>query len=267
MSEMPLGKRLPQVKGYYPSILYPIKRTPCSIPVYGYDFWRSYELSWLDVRGKPQVGILELVYPMESACIIESKSLKLYLNGLSYVTFPSPEEVGVTIRKDLDNLLCSPWISVRIFGKDRFSEISCMAILPGTSVDSIDTELNANRRDSDLLILDGNGTREEILSSDLLNTCCPITGQPDWGSLMVAYRGRGINRESLLKYICSYRNHEGFAEEVCETIYADIFRKCTPEVLSVRCFYTRRGGIDITPLRCSYPLEMEDIERIRLIRQ
>jgi 7-cyano-7-deazaguanine reductase len=267
MSELPLGKKMPQVKGHDPSVLYPIKRNPCAVPVHGYDLWRSYELSWLDAKGKPQVGILELIYPVQSLCIIESKSLKLYLNGLSHVSFPSLEEVARIIRKDLEMILSSPWISVQIFEKDRFSQVSCVSKLPGTSIDSIDTGLDATQKNADLLILDNGGTREEMLSSDLLRTYCPITGQPDWASMMISYRGRAINRESLLRYICSFRDHEGFAEEVCETIYMDIFLKCSPEILSARCFYTRRGGIDITPLRCSYPLEMGDIERIRLIRQ
>jgi len=267
MREMPLGRKMPQIKGHDPSVLYPIERKPCPIPVYGHDLWRSYELSWLDARGKPEVGILEVIYPVESSCIVESKSFKLYLNGLSYVSFLSWKEVAGTIKRDLEGILFSPWISVDILGKDSFSESTCTATLPGTSIDSIETDLQPVRKDAHLLLLDDGGTREEMLSSDLLKTFCPITGQPDWASLMISYRGRGINRESLLKYVCSYRDHEGFAEEVCESIYTDLYLKCTPEILSVRCFYTRRGGIDITPLRCSFPVEIDDVEKIRLIRQ
>lgn len=267
MREMPLGKRMPPPKGHDPSVLYPIERKPGPITVYGYDLWRSYELSWLDAGRKPEVGILEVVYPVESRCIVESKSFKLYLNGLSYVPFPSREEVAGTIRKDLENILATPWITVDIIGRDRFSEMSCTAKLPGTSVDSMEIDLQAIRKDANLLLLDNGGVREEMLSSDLLKTHCPITGQPDWASLVVSYRGRGIDRKSLLEYICSYRDHEGFAEEVCEKIYADISRKCSPEILSIRCFYTRRGGIDITPLRCSYPPEAGEVDRIRLVRQ
>jgi 7-cyano-7-deazaguanine reductase len=267
MSELPLGRKMPQPKGHDPSVLYPIKRKPGAVPFYGYDLWRSYELSWLNVGGKPEVGILEVMYPAESDCIVESKSFKLYLNGLSYVSFPSWQEVAGTIRRDLENILAAPWVSVDIFGKDRFSEITCTAKFPGTSVDQIETDLHSTRKDADLLRTGSGGVREEMLSSDLLKTYCPITGQPDWASLLISYRGKEIDRESLLKYVCSYRDHEGFAEEVCETIYTDIFRKCSPEILSVRCFYTRRGGIDITPLRCSFPLERDAVEKIRLIRQ
>jgi 7-cyano-7-deazaguanine reductase len=264
---MPLGTKAPQIKGHDPSVLYPIRRKPCLLPIFGYDLWRSYEVSWLNPKGKPEIGIMEIIYPVQSECIVESKSLKLYLNGLSFVNFNSHEEVEKTIRKDLNGILSSPWVSVNILDGSHLFNISCETRLSGTSLDRIDVTINEYQRNDGLLTVENSGLREEMLSSDLLKTYCPITGQPDWASVAIAYRGSAINRASLLKYICSYRDHEGFAEEVCEQIFLDISRKCSPEILSVRCFYTRRGGIDITPHRCSYPIELDEIERIRLIRQ
>jgi 7-cyano-7-deazaguanine reductase len=264
---MPLGTKVPQIKGRDPSVLYPIRRKSCPVPVYGYDLWRSYELSWLNPKGKPEVGILELIYPVESGCIVESKSLKLYLNGLSYASFDSVREAETTIRNDLEGMLSSPWASVRIIRREEFSELSCETRLPGTCLDLMDVAVDTYAADPSLLMVLDSSMREEMLFSDLLMTYCPITGQPDWASVLIAYRGEGIDRESLLKYICSYRDHEGFAEEVCAQIYLDISQRCSPEVLSVRCFYTRRGGIDINPHRCSYPIGLLEIDRIRLIRQ
>jgi 7-cyano-7-deazaguanine reductase len=113
----------------------------------------------------------------------------------------------------------------------------------------------------------GQGLSEEALYSDLLKTNCPITGQPDWGSVAICYQGRTLDHEALLRYICSYRDHEGFAEEMCERIFLDIMKRCSPGILTVRCFYTRRGGIDINPFRSSRPIDLDDIDRARLIRQ
>jgi 7-cyano-7-deazaguanine reductase len=266
MSKMPLGKDVKQPRGHDPSVLYPITRRPCPIPVYGYDLWRSYELSWLNKKGKPEVGILELAYPRESECIVESKSLKLYLNGLSQAAFDSAAEVKNTIQQDLERILVSPWIFVRIIDQKRFFELSCEPQMPGVCLDLLDVSIDIYQRDPALLSCH-KGLQEETLSSDLLRTSCPITGQPDWASVVICYRGRRIDHSSLLKYLCSYRDYAGFAEEVCEQIFLDIFEKCSPETLSVRCFYTRRGGIDITPHRLSEPIGSEDIERTRLIRQ
>jgi 7-cyano-7-deazaguanine reductase len=266
MSRIPLGRDTPAPKGHDPSVLYRIPRKPCPFPVYGYDLWRSYELSWLNPKGKPMVGIMELIYSRESEFIVESKSLKLYLNGLSYAAFGSPLEVKDTIAQDLERILLTPWILVRIIEQSGFSNLSCETRVPGTSLDTLDVPIDIYQRDPALLSCE-EGYRDEVLSSDLLRTSCPITGQPDWASVVIHYCGRGIDHSSLLKYLCSYRDHQGFAEEVCEQIFLDISEHCSPEMLSVKCCYTRRGGIDINPLRCSTLMGPEDVKRTRLIRQ
>ena len=266
MSPMPLGRDVPQPLGRDASVLYPIRRRSCAGAMFGYDLWRSYELSWLNPRGKPMVGILELVYPLESESIVESKSLKLYLNGLSHVACGSAEDLSAVIREDLERILGAPWVRVRIIGQEGFPELACTQALPGVCLDALDVAVDSYQRDPGLLSCK-EGFQEEVLSSDLLRTSCPITGQPDWGSAVIAYRGRGINHASLLKYLCSYREHEGFAEEVCEQIFLDITQQCSPERLSVRCLYTRRGGIDINSFRRSWPLGPDEIERTRLVRQ
>jgi 7-cyano-7-deazaguanine reductase len=266
MNRIPLGKKIPLPKGHDPSVLYPIPRKPYNYKLYGYDLWRSYELSWLNSKGKPRIGILEIVYPVESKCIVESKSLKLYLGGLSFERFDSAKGVEEIIRQDIEHILSTEWISVRIIEQAGFPGMTCRSHLAGTCLDNRDIQITTFQRDPALLSC-SQGLSEEELYSDLLKTNCPITGQPDWGSVAICYRGRTIDHEALLKYICSYRDHEGFAEEVCEQIFLDIMERCKPDKLTVRCFYTRRGGIDINPLRSTHPNGTDDIDRARLIRQ
>ena len=266
MIEMPLGKEVVQPRGHDPSVLYPIPRTPRDIEIHGYDLWRAYELIWLNSRGKPETGILEIVYPSRSGFMVESKSLKLYLGGLSYSRFDARKDLEETIRTDLEHILRTDWISVGILEQGRFSQASWKPHPEGTCLDGIDVSIDAYQRDPGLLAC-SKVTTSEALFSDLLRTNCPITGQPDWASVLVRYQGRAIRQESLLKYLCSYRDHEGFSEDVCEQIFSDITERCRPEMLSVRCFYTRRGGIDINPMRCSHPVMVDEIDRSRLIRQ
>jgi 7-cyano-7-deazaguanine reductase len=266
MNQIPLGKKIPLPKGHDPSVLYPIPRKPYNYKLYGYDLWRSYELSWLNNKGKPQTGILEVIYPIESKCIVESKSLKLYLGGLSYVNFDSAKGIGKIIRHDLEHVLLTEGIFVHIIEQAGFPQMTCRPHPDGTCLDNQDIQIHSFQRDPALLLC-AQGISKEALYSDLLKTNCPITGQPDWGSVAICYQGRTIDHEALLKYICSYRDHEGFAEEVCEQIFLDIMERCSPSKLAVRCFYTRRGGIDINPFRSSHPIDPDDIDRSRLIRQ
>jgi 7-cyano-7-deazaguanine reductase len=234
--------------------------------MHGYDLWRSYELSWLNGRGKPRAGILEVVYPVRSENIVESKSLKLYLGGLSYERFGAAGEVEETIRSDLERILVPEWLRVGITEQAQFSRMVCRPHPDGESLDDLDIPIDTYRRDPALLSC-AQGISEEALFSDLLRTNCPITGQPDWASAEIRYQGRKIDREGLLRYLCSFRDHEGFAEEVCGLIFQDLMEKCTPGRLSVRCWYTRRGGIDISPFRSTEPVVSEDVERSRLVRQ
>lgn len=266
MNRMPLGADVTPPRGHDPSVLYPIPRKPYSSAMHGYDLWRCYELSWLNTRGRPEVGILELVYPVESRHIVESKSLKLFLGGLAFERIASVKDAEGLIRHDLEGILETPWISVQVLGRDRFSEMHCAHGPAGISLDDLDVEVQAYSRDADLLST-GAGEAEETLSTDLLRTLCPITGQPDWATVLVSYHGRVMDHAGLLRYLCSYRDHQGFAEDVCSQIFTDIMERCAPGMLRVTCFYTRRGGVDITALRCTDEVAPGDILRIRLVRQ
>ena len=266
MKDIPLGKKIPAPKRYDPKILYPITRGPGHESMSGFDLWRCYELSWLNPKGKPIVVVLEVIYPVQSVCIIESKSLKLYLSSLADTVFDSPEKLTATIRHDLERTLQAPWVQISLFDKDQYGSIPWQLSPKGRCIDDLDIAIPAQTRQHTPVKNNGD-LSEEILFSHVLRTFCPITHQPDWGSVIVDYTGPKIDENWLLAYICSYRNHEGFAEQCCEQIFRDLLEKCSPTRLCLSCFYTRRGGIDINAVRSTHQISPKDIKRIKLFRQ
>jgi 7-cyano-7-deazaguanine reductase len=206
--------------------------------------------------------MLELAYPVQSRNIVESKSLKLYLGSLSNTSFSGRDEVEKTVSADLERLLDAPWVEVRVLDLSHCWE----TVLPGTCIDGIDIGTAAGEVDPGILAVQG-GYAEETLVSHLLKTSCPITLQPDWASVLVGYRGERIDRASLLRYLCSYRSHAGFGEECCGMIHRDILSRVRPEELTVACFYTRRGGIDINPVRSTRRVDLDEMRKYRLPRQ
>jgi 7-cyano-7-deazaguanine reductase len=262
MKDIPLGKKTDVPGHYAPWILYPITRIDAGRGVHGFDLWRCYELSWIGPKGTPEAAMLEIAYPVESENIVESKSLKLYLGSLADTKFSGSGEVRSTVAKDLEKILRAPWVETRILELSHTWEPA----LPGTCIDELEAVLPGGEIDPDLLVAPG-GLVEEKLVSHLLKTSCPITGQPDWATVRVDYRGPGIDPSSLLAYLCSYRSHSGFGEECCSRIFRDISGRCAPEELTVALFYTRRGGIDINPVRSSRRVEVDEMRRYRLPRQ
>ena len=93
----------------------------------------------------------------------------------------------------------------------------------------------------------------ETLHSHLLKSNCPVTHQPDWGTVVVEYQGARLDHASFLAYLVSFRQHADFHEQCVERIVMDIWTRCQPIKLSVYARYTRRGGLDINPLRTSHP--------------
>ena len=263
---MPLGKKTPFPEKYDPSVLYPIPRGTVTPGMHGFDLWRAYELSWLNRTGTPETAILQTVYPVESRNIVESKSLKIYLNGMAGTCFSSRDELVETIRRDLRNILDSPWVHVSLLTDRMGSYPGWTRELPGFCIDSLDIDGYPAVPDPAILEVRGKGASEQLFSH-LLKSYCPITSQPDWASVLIEYQGNEIDRASLLRYLCSFRNHQGFSEECCERIYRDILAGCSPQRLTVSCFYTRRGGIDINPVRSSGQRNPEETSRYRLLRQ
>ena len=256
----PLGKATVYADRYDPSLLFPIPRaakraeigvgTP--LPFHGTDIWNAYELSWLDLRGKPQVAVAEFRIPAGTPNIIESKSFKLYLNGFAQEPLASAEALRALLQKDLSTAAGD---AVEVILHPARTSAHAFADLAGESIDDLPLAIDDyGPPKADYLCADtAAATVEESLVSDLLRSNCPVTGQPDWGSVQVAYRGAPIDREGLLRYLVSFRTHSEFHEQCVERIFMDISARCAPERLSVYARYTRRGGLDINPFRSSLP--------------
>jgi 7-cyano-7-deazaguanine reductase len=275
MNHNPLGRQTDYVSVYAPQLLFPIPRAEsrallgigATLPFYGVDIWTGYEVSWLDALGKPVVAIAEFSIPCDSKFIVESKSFKLYLNSLNQTRFDSAAQVETLITKDLtgvtgaDVLVSIMPLSASLRAAQHLAEI---AEVEGEVLDDLVIAVDAYHPMPELLTTETEIV-DECLVSHLLKTNCPVTGQPDWASIVIRYKGNKMQRENLLRYIISFREHQDFHEHCVERIFNDIARICKPEELVVYARYTRRGGLDINPFRSSSP----DIkpELLRLIRQ
>lgn len=219
-----------------------------NLPFTGMDIWNAYELSWLNARGKPIVAAGVFTIPCDSECLIESKSVKLYLNSFNQTRYDSVADVQAIMAKDLSQAT-GALVRVKIILLNTLEQRGLMAV-QGVCIDDLDAAINTYELDSSLIKPAGDDERiVETLYSHLLKSNCPVTGQPDWGTLIVDYRGPRIDRESLLKYICSMRQYQGFHEQCVERVFLDIMAQCRPETLTVSARYVRRGGLDINPWR------------------
>lgn len=253
-----LGQAVAYRDTYAPELLFPIERQlkrdelgirADALPFVGEDLWNAYELSWLDARGKPVVALGEFRVPAHSPRLIESKSLKLYLNSFNQQRMGSVDEVAARIAADLGAAAGAPVGVVlrplaarpqRRFGYPQ-----------GDCLDALDIAIDTYQPAPALLRADGPEV-EETLYSHLLKSNCLVTGQPDWGMLVVRYRGPAITREGLLRYVVSFRAHNEFHEQCVERVFCDLMARCRPRELAVWARYTRRGGLDINPFRASH---------------
>ena len=234
------------------------------MPFSGVDIWNGYELSWLNSKGKPTAATGEFRFPATSPSIIESKSLKLYLNSLSATRYESTAAICSVLRADLGRTSGAE-TEVRV-SNVASTEPRAPIELPGSSIDTADLEISRYDLDPELLsdATDDETRVAETLHSHLFKSNCPVTGQPDWASIVFRYRGAKIKRDRLLEYLVSYRNHAEFHEQCVERIFVDIQRYCRPESLTVYARYTRRGGLDINPFRSDFE---EAPENLRTLRQ
>jgi 7-cyano-7-deazaguanine reductase len=261
-----LGKSSAYVDHYDPALLFPIPRLAKRLeigvtgaaPFFGADLWTAFELSWLNLRGKPQVALAHFTVPCETPNIIESKSLKLYLNSFNNTPFADVEAVKARLRADLSE---AAWrggppmvaIGVKIVLPELFDR-EPLYELDGLNLDRLDVECSRYTPAPDLLrVAEDEAPVTEVLTSHLLKSNCLVTGQPDWGSIQISYTGAPIDQEGLLQYLVSYRNHHEFHEQCVERIFMDLWTRCKPLKLSVYARYTRRGGLDINPFRTSHP--------------
>ena len=277
-AQSPLGKASAYADQYDPALLFPIARAPKRAeigitgtqPFFGADLWTAFELSWLNERGKPQVALAHITVPCETPNIVESKSFKLYLNSFNSTRFASAQDVQARIRADISEAV---WrgaahpgtVGVRLILPEQFDR-EPVHELDGLNLDRLDIECTQYQPAPERLSANfDEAPVSEVLVSHLLKSNCLVTGQPDWGSVRIAYSGPQIDQERLLQYIVSFRNHNEFHEQCVERIYMDLWTRCKPIKLEVYARYTRRGGLDINPWRTSHPQAMP--KNIRTARQ
>lgn len=270
MSKIPLGQATPFPQEYAPDLLFAIARDESrqeiglrgALPFRGRDIWNAWELTWLGVGGKPVIATATITFDAASPMIVESKSLKLYLNSLAMSRYEAPAAVSETIARDLTRVSGAP-VSVAVHS-GAGGPLASVRELPGTCIDDVDLCRLPEAVDAGLLRIDSSTAVAEALYSHLLRSNCPVTGQPDFASILVRYEGAPIDRQSLLQYIVSFRRHEDFHEACVERMFVDITDRCMPASLTVYARYTRRGGLDINPFRSSVDSEAENF---RLWRQ
>ena len=277
MSQLPLGKPSRYPTSPDAGVLCRIaRRSRDTLPhrhleegtMVGVDDWHLYELAWLSPNGVPRVGLGCMRCSALSPYLVESKSMKLYLNGFFRTRFPSATAFAERVRCDLSQLLEDPSLEVVIDEPSCWerwmpvpppsspSLIEDLAVAEGGEMEPVSA---VQSRDAGLVI-------EERLSTHALRSLCPVTGQPDWGSVEIHYRGRAIDQRSLVGWLLQHREAAGFHEQVTEDLFCELMRALQPSLLAVRCAFTRRGGIDISPLRTTpgyvYPSPL-----VRCIRQ
>ncbi|CAI3939384.1 MAG: NADPH-dependent 7-cyano-7-deazaguanine reductase QueF [Alteromonas macleodii] len=258
--DLSLGKQVDYEFEYNPGLLQGVPRSlsrdtldlaNSSLPFDGIDTWTGYELSWLNLKGKPNVAILECHVPITSENLIESKSFKLYLNSFNQTKFASAEDVRQVLQADL-SACAGETIEVKLILPEQFTSLQFKEF-EGTLLDSLDVEIEQYSPNTQFLALAKSGAEvKETLISHLLKSNCLITSQPDWASIQIRYEGKAIEHEGLLKYLISFRQHNEFHEQCVERIYNDIMQHCQPDKLTVCARYTRRGGLDINPFRSNY---------------
>ena len=271
----PLGKHSDYIDNYDATLLFPISRAESwkaagiernTLPFFGEDVWNGYEISWLNDKGIPQVAMAEFRLPATSPFLIESKSFKLYLNSYNQTRFANKETVERRMVRDL-SAAAGGEVKVTILALDYSFPAEPKAIC----IDDLDISMDKYELDTTVLKLaEGAAENQDAvvdvhLVSHLLKSNCPVTGQPDWGSLYIEYKGAHIDEKSLLTYVVSLRTHQDFHEQCVERTFWDIWTRCKPESLTVYARYVRRGGLDINPMRSSDPTKVAI--NFRTIRQ
>ena len=272
LNALKLGQQTKYAEKYDRTLLQPVPRrlnrdqlniTATQPFTIGADIWTAYEISWLNPKGVPQVAIADVSIDFRSENLIESKSFKLYLNSFNQTAFADFADVQQTLQRDLQDCAQGE-VNVRLNSLADYTAQPIVA-LSGDCIDAQDIEVRNYAFNAAFLNhCTGEHLVEETLVSHLLKSNCLITQQPDWGSLQIHYVGKQINREQLLRYIISFRQHNEFHEQCVERIFCDLMQYAKPEKLTFYARYTRRGGLDINPYRSNFePLP----QNVRLARQ
>ena len=274
---LPLGQATVYKTQYDASLLYPIPRqntrqtlfTDKALPFTGTDLWTAYEVSWLNSQGMPQLRLVEFIFAHDTVNIVESKSFKLYLNSFNQTYLDSEGDLKRIMFNDLSAAAVG---TLEIFFYD-LDDAHNLAIddLPGRCIDGGDIRIEHYHREAQLLCVNQDESKaenitveHETLYSHLLKTNCPVTNQPDWATIFIEYSGPKIKAENLLAYLVSFREHQDFHENCVEQIFVDIEQQCKPTTLAVYARYTRRGGLDINPMRYSLNTVEQPFKNLRL---
>ncbi len=256
LNASPLGHATTYADAYDPRLLFPVERAPLraelplALPLLwsGADLWTAYELSWLDLQGKPRIAIATFTVPSDSPRIVESKSLKLYLTALNQARFGSSDEIAAVIAQDL-SVATGTTVGVTLTAPEEFAQLP-RAELDGTYLDALPLSGDTFAPAPERLVASGPVVAEAVYTR-LFRSVCPVTGQPDYASVQIRYRGVRIDPMGLLASLVSIRRHPGFHEHCVERVFADLWQRCAPQALSVYARFLRRGGLDINPFRTS----------------
>ena len=252
-----LGKSTSYDNEYAPSRLQRIERSLGRSQIkdlttfFGYDIWHLYEMTYLNLQGLPCVAMAVLKIPADSKYIVESKSLKLYELSFTMTRFASLDEVKTVFLGDLSRLLeCEVLGDFYPLKNTEFK----LSDLSGICLEELDeckalTFKSYNYAPALLKIEDDKKQVSKTYHTNLFRSLCPVTAQPDHASIEIEYEGKKPSVTGLLGYLVSLRNHQGFHEQCVELIYSDLLTYLTPEMLTIRAYFTRRGGIDINPVR------------------
>jgi 7-cyano-7-deazaguanine reductase len=286
-SSLTLGQTTVYKSQYDKSLLYPIARQNTrqglfadeALPFVGSDIWTGYEVSWLNAQGKPQLRLVEFIFSHDTINIIESKSFKLYLNSFNQTKFNSERDVKLVMLNDLSAAAAGA-LEILFYDLDDADNLA-IDILPGYCIDECDISVEHYHPEAQLLratqdeykkagqdaskeTILATTVENDMLYSHLLKTNCPVTNQPDWATIFIQYSGPKIKGENLLAYLISFREHQDFHENCVEQIFFDIKQQCKPTSLAVYARYTRRGGLDINPIRVSLNNPEQPFKNLRL---
>jgi 7-cyano-7-deazaguanine reductase len=270
LRDAPLGHPTGYPDRYAPQSLFAVPRAPqraalgiaAKLPFTGVDAWTAYELTWLDLEGKPQIALATLEVPVDSPSLIESKSMKLYLGSFAQTRYAGLTDVAAVIGRDVRDAVGAP-VGVVLRGAAAFA-VQSIRELDGESIDDLAVACSVYDVTPDYLAASGDRVTE-TLTSRLFRSVCPVTAQPDIASVQLTYKGPRIDREGLLRYLVSYRCHAGFHEDCVERIFVDVMARCRCEQLTVLARFTRRGGLDINPFRTNAGVANPD--NVRTARQ
>jgi 7-cyano-7-deazaguanine reductase len=230
-----LGNTIQIPDTYSPTILDRIQRTRNNL---GVDIWTCYEVSWINEEGVPQYRIAQMKISSLTTYIVESKSLKLYLNGFNNIRLSEKEFIR-RWESDISALIESP-VSVTFYNYSQWSHLDTEDI-KGTSIDEM--------TGASTPLLDTKEMVKETLVSHLFRSVCPVTSQPDWATILITYTGPKLNPIALREYIISFRNKAAFHESCIDEMYTYLIDIAQFTELSISGLFNRRGGIDIMPIR------------------